>query len=878
MQVSHAQPSDNYAIVGGGKTRDFQIASSAHAFKILSDALYRDKEGAVVRETICNAKDAHIAVGKPNHPIKITLTDTEFTIEDEGTGIADSDMVEVYLTYFGSTKTNDDRQIGGFGLGCKAPFCLTDHFMVTSRHNHVQNTYALTAGNDETEGKPSIQLMATMPTTVSGLKVSIPIDRDKRSTFFMAIKRVLRDGGINATLNGVAMDKVRDYSGIAEAGFGLFPKDGYSDKIKVLYGSVLYPLDDHEQTREIIRDLKKLISGNDHELVLYAPPSSIAVTPSRESMGYNERTLETLNAISRRAIGQIKSRLPRARREMFIEVLQGTRRHDFANLANRSMRNLAPTIKGDRFIGAEAAVRVVARNMMIYDVNHVTESLFVKVAAKYYRDHAKQMLRAVKRSDHNTDRILKRDQYQYTLRKVMRAVMPVAPGVAGNGFAKQFKMGNLPRIHVNGVANHCLNDKSNIGSVGPKIAYVNAGNTRFISANRGLIDYLKYSPMHDTAMRLIIAPSRVAAECLSGFLFISKGYSNEQIAHIKANAERQHLKVTVIDAVPRAKPVKYKVIAEDAPTEMFAPFMFERYVSAAKGEHRNLYAAARASLKAPSSFIALAPTKRKLEVLHPKKPDRFIGPRQEFDKELKFHQCVYLSDVDEFTRTDIVDFENCALPLSIEERDRLVKLGVPRMAEKMLNDLKAKINRRSLPDAFTAYLAIGQVMDKHNKHHHPQVVFATSMASVSRRFACAVYLQPYKASPELDEVFNLWQTAHQLFKVKIGHNDWIDDIEREFFLNAKREFDALLGEYEKALPRDMIAFLKRMQFGRVTPADTEHLAFISSIAETSNVRRLEGDALERLAVLIEQEGKRFLADPKSVTPPLDATEEDDEDE
>lgn len=203
MQVSHAQPSDNYAIVGGGKSRDFQIASSAHAFKILSDALYRDKEGAVVRETICNAKDAHIASGKPNHPIRITLTDTEFTIEDDGTGIPDEKMVEVYLTYFGSTKTNDDSQIGGFGLGCKAPFCLTDHFMVTSRCNHVQSTYALTAGNDDTDGKPSIQLMASMPTTMSGLKVSIPIDRDKKSTFYSAIIRVLRDGGIQATLNGL---------------------------------------------------------------------------------------------------------------------------------------------------------------------------------------------------------------------------------------------------------------------------------------------------------------------------------------------------------------------------------------------------------------------------------------------------------------------------------------------------------------------------------------------------------------------------------------------------------------------------------------------------------------------------------------------------
>lgn len=892
MQVSHAAASDNYAIVGGGKARDFQIASSAHAFKILSDALYQHKERAVVRETICNAKDAHIASGKPDHPIKLTLTDTEFTIEDSGPGIADCNMVEIYLTYFGSTKTNDDSQIGGFGLGCKAPFCLTEHFMVISRHEGIQSTYVLTAGNDETDGKPSIQLMASLPTKLSGLKVSVPIQRDKRATFQREIMNVLRDGGIKATLNGEEVTEVRDYSGMVETGFGLFPHNGghssYDLSIGILYGSVLYPLTKHEQTDPIIRDLHKLIGSTKRQLVLYAPPSSIAVKPDREGMGYNERTLATLNDISRRAINKIKQRLPRARRDLFIEIMQGTPRHLFANkvrtfhLPHREARESATTV--------EEVVKRVARSEVIDDNGNNRDGAvesFTKFAAKYYRDHAKTMLIAKpgRWNDSDFNASLKRGQYIYTLRKVMRAVMPVAPGEAGSGFAKQFRMGvKYTQADIDALRNakKDIPAHTNTGSVGPKVNFMGPSATRFVSANRGLVDGLKYGSMDErTSMRLILAPSRIAAEHECGFLVITKDMKPAQVDWIRRNAERMHLKVTVIEPVERKKPVKYKVHAEDAPSEMFVPFMFWRSAPRIKTDYVSRYVASPASLIAPDSFIALALTKRKLEVIHPQKPPVFIGPRQHFDTEFKLHQCVHTGDVQKFTETPILSFENCALPLSVAERDRLVALGVPRMQRKVLDQLKTRINVRSPADAFTAYIASGIAAGTVDRHSgSTQVRFANAMASIGRRLACAVYMQPFKASPEMDETFELWQKAHELFDIRIYSSDWLDGAEHDAFLADKKEFQGLLGLFEKALPRDLAAFFVRMKKGRVTNADVEHLEFLSTVIEIPRRDAWNDATIERLAVLIEQEGRRFLADPKSEKPspptPADFEGEDDD--
>ena len=56
-----------------GTTTEFKIKTSATAFKILSEGLYSNKIGSMVRELICNAYDAHCAAGTKDTPIDVEL-------------------------------------------------------------------------------------------------------------------------------------------------------------------------------------------------------------------------------------------------------------------------------------------------------------------------------------------------------------------------------------------------------------------------------------------------------------------------------------------------------------------------------------------------------------------------------------------------------------------------------------------------------------------------------------------------------------------------------------------------------------------------------------------------------------------------------------
>ena len=143
MEVSHANNFITHAVISGTAQIDMGISNSAEFFQILSSTLYSDQLLAVVRETTCNAWDAHVESGRTDMPIQITVDSTKVVIRDFGHGIHHDNMGPIYGIYGASTKKNDGLQTGGFGLGCKAPFAYTDHFQVTSNHNGTKTIYSM---------------------------------------------------------------------------------------------------------------------------------------------------------------------------------------------------------------------------------------------------------------------------------------------------------------------------------------------------------------------------------------------------------------------------------------------------------------------------------------------------------------------------------------------------------------------------------------------------------------------------------------------------------------------------------------------------------------------------------------------------------------
>lgn len=172
------------------KTNTFNIQVNDNAFAILSDKLYQDKELAVVREYISNAYDIHIQTGNLV-PCEINIpdrTNPAFEVRDFGTGLSEEDIHRLFCTYFASNKNETNKQIGGFGLGCKSGFAYSESFSVTSWFNGIKTNYIMTKmGNTPTciTGKsyPSDE--------PSGLKISIPVPVNESFKFAHLISTVL---------------------------------------------------------------------------------------------------------------------------------------------------------------------------------------------------------------------------------------------------------------------------------------------------------------------------------------------------------------------------------------------------------------------------------------------------------------------------------------------------------------------------------------------------------------------------------------------------------------------------------------------------------------------------------------------------------------
>lgn len=156
-------------------TKSFGIEQTPFFFKILSSSLYERKEEAVLRELSANALDAHIMAGIKDTPIEVILPNElspELVIRDFGTGMSLFTLEEVYTVYGSSTKRNDNINIGGFGMGSKSPFALTDSFTVESTHNGITTNIACYLD----EGHPKFSVFSSTRTdNPSGTTVRVPV-------------------------------------------------------------------------------------------------------------------------------------------------------------------------------------------------------------------------------------------------------------------------------------------------------------------------------------------------------------------------------------------------------------------------------------------------------------------------------------------------------------------------------------------------------------------------------------------------------------------------------------------------------------------------------------------------------------------------------
>lgn len=292
--------------------KKFQIAANAKAFEVLTSTMYKNVKASIVRELISNGHDGHVRKGNVDESFYVhipTWDEPEFKVRDYGCSMDEDTMMNVYTTFFSSTKNDNNEEIGGFGLGCKVPLAYTDQFTVTTFLNGVKTDYIVCKEN----GTPSLHKVNSEPTTErEGTLVTVPVTDSDVDTFKNYVTTMQKYSAFKFTTNMQAPEPFEEYD---NCGLPWYHNIKENNDLYVRVGGVPYKVDDDdlsnvEQHRrwdsifsleEIKRELEnskiqKVMSICSFDDLANTPcfidmdVGEVDVTASREALQFTEKT------------------------------------------------------------------------------------------------------------------------------------------------------------------------------------------------------------------------------------------------------------------------------------------------------------------------------------------------------------------------------------------------------------------------------------------------------------------------------------------------------------------------------------------------------------------------------------------------------------
>ena len=318
---------------------DAQIAATPAMFKIFYDQIYTRKEEAIVRELLCNAIDSHVAQGTTNTAIDVhlpTVLEPWFEIKDYGTGLSPDDVLALYMNYGNSNKRHTNTLIGGFGLGSKAPFCLTDQFTVVTRWDDRKYTFQAYLKEDNA---PACVLVGEDDNDehLNGLTIYVPLSETghDRYRFQDAIEKFAPHSVVPLDINVPMPGKPEEAWVTVEAAHSdkvEFRKNVWNyRKATVVMGPVPYTVDLDDLSDDVHRRLG-LPAGNihspnvsarnqyigsvliprynpDYDITVYAPVGTYEHTVSREQLSLTETTRARITDTLIDAVGKLYDEL-----------------------------------------------------------------------------------------------------------------------------------------------------------------------------------------------------------------------------------------------------------------------------------------------------------------------------------------------------------------------------------------------------------------------------------------------------------------------------------------------------------------------------------------------------------------------------------------
>lgn len=249
---------------------------------ILSQNLYSDPIGSIIRELSSNALDATVEA-ENDEPIIVSLNKDEnlqyiFSVQDFGTGISPEKMTNVISKFGESTKRNRVDQLGCYGLGLKSPFSYTDIFFIKTVVDNIEYYYSISKG----EKSPTISLLYEISTDKpNGTTFSLSVKQQDNWVFKNKIYEQL------AYFNSVYINIDNCHVQNTITDYGLFKHSTLSSNrtFHISLNNVYYSID-YEKLKV------KPIDGN--VAINFKISDGLLPLPNRESLKYTSETIELI--------------------------------------------------------------------------------------------------------------------------------------------------------------------------------------------------------------------------------------------------------------------------------------------------------------------------------------------------------------------------------------------------------------------------------------------------------------------------------------------------------------------------------------------------------------------------------------------------------
>lgn len=290
---------------------DFRISADEKMFRILISGLYADKPRAIIRELWSNAFDSHALAGTPERPFECHLPTRfapHFSVRDFGISLTHEQVMHLYTVVGKSTKTGENTSVGKFGLGSKTPFAYTDQFTVTVWLNGEKRLYNAFINSD---GIPKIALFHTEQSDEEqGVEISFAVQPQDSDAFLRAAKTTVLGFDVAPVLTGARIDLERDLGKVVMSGRGWVLRKGeygsYGNRAHIKQGCVVYPLDLGALSTALSSEpgLRDLVGSG---LIFEVPIGSVDITPSRESLSYDAKTISNIVERLKEIAGEIEA-------------------------------------------------------------------------------------------------------------------------------------------------------------------------------------------------------------------------------------------------------------------------------------------------------------------------------------------------------------------------------------------------------------------------------------------------------------------------------------------------------------------------------------------------------------------------------------------